>query len=263
MRQLARVKNMFKFGYLRPMQLRIHLPNLITAANAIFGLLAILSVFQNLFEWTLIFFLFGMVCDFLDGWVARWVGATSELGAQLDSLADMITSGVLPGVLVYQLIRTQSSSYWDFSAADLGLEATFSLSTVGWVGLLLPLGAAYRLARFNIDTEQSKYFKGLASPANALFFVGYPLWVESTTLLPLKGLLIQPEIITFWVIFFVFIMNSPLRMFKLKFNTLYDKIYVAILFSGSILFFILFGVAAFSLSVLLYILLCLTRNVTL
>lgn len=242
------------------MQIRNHIPNLITAANALFGLLAILAVFQNRFEWALFFFLFGLLSDFLDGWVARLLGVTTDLGVQLDSLADMVTSGLLPGVLVYQLMRTQSPSYWNISFEELGLDAEFFLSKVGWVGMLLTLGVGYRLARFNIDTEQSKYFKGLASPAQALFFVGYPLLVDATALLPLKKLLIQPEVITFWVVFFVFLMNSPLRMFKVKFHSLNDLIYLSTLLVGVVLFFLFLGAATFSLSILLYILLCLIRN---
>lgn len=244
------------------MQIRKHIPNLITAANAVFGLLAILAVFQNRFEWALVFFLFGLLSDFLDGWVARLLGLTSDLGVQLDSLADMVTSGVLPGVLVYQLMRTQSPSHWNISLEEFGLDATFSLSMAGWVGMLLTVGVGYRLARFNIDTEQNKYFKGLPSPAHALFFVGYPLLVDATAFSPLKRVLMQPEVITFWVVFFVFLMNSPLRMFKVKFDTLYDRIYLIILSLGSVVLFFFFGIASFSLSILLYILLCLIRNVS-
>ena len=243
------------------MQIRTHVPNIITAANAGFGLLALLAVFQNRHEWVLIFFLLGLFSDFLDGMIARRLGVSSALGVQLDSLADMVTSGVLPGLLVYQLMRTQSPVYWDLSINMLGWDTVFSLSHIGWVGLLLPLGVGFRLGRFNIDTEQTKYFKGLASPANALFFIGYPFLVKGTYLESLRAFLLSPEVMTLWVVFFVFLMNSPLRMFKVSFTTPLDKIYCILLFLGSLLLFVFFGAAGFSLCILYYILLCLVRNV--
>ncbi|MGC6421460.1 MAG: CDP-alcohol phosphatidyltransferase family protein [Flavobacteriaceae bacterium] len=244
------------------MHLRAQVPNLITAANAVSGLLAILAVFQNRYEWALVFFLLGLFADFLDGWIARFLGVTSDLGVQLDSLADMVTSGVLPGLLVYQLMRSQSPLVWELASFFSEGEGGISLSQVGWVGILLPLGAAFRLARFNLDTDQKHYFKGLATPACALFFLGYPLLLQSPQLTPLKRMLSQPEVLTFWVVFFVFLMNSPLRMFKVKWLTWYDRIYLLGLILGSLLLFTFFGYGGFSLCILLYILLCLVRNVT-
>lgn len=245
------------------MNLRALLPNLVTAANAFFGMLGILAVFQNRFEWALLLFVLGVICDFFDGFLARLLGVTSPLGVQLDSLADLVTSGVLPGVLVYQLTRTQSDSYWDLTSFVLSDGGVFALSQSGLIGLVLTLGAAYRLARFNISTDQTHYFKGLATPANALFFLGYPALLSTPFLTPLHTLMSQTYTVAFFVLFFVFLMNSPLQMFKIKWKTKSDKIYGTLLVVGAILLFVNLGSAAFSLSVVWYLLLCLIRNVSL
>ena len=243
------------------MNLRALLPNFVTAANAFFGMLGILAVFQNRFEWALLLFVLGVICDFLDGFLARLLGVTSPLGVQLDSLADLVTSGILPGALVYQLARTQSDAYWDLTSLFLSDGGVFTLSQSGLIGLLLTLGAAYRLARFNISTDQTHYFKGLATPANALFFLGYPALLSAPVLAPLHTLLSHTYTVAFFVLFFVFLMNSPLRMFKIKWESKSDKIYTSLLVVGAILLFISLGSAAFSLSVVWYLLLCLIRNV--
>lgn len=246
------------------MNIRAQIPNLFTAANAALGILAIIAVFQNRYDWALVLFLIALLCDFLDGMLARSLGVSSELGVQLDSMADIITSGVLPGLMVYQFVRSQSDEYWEFTAALFQHQETLlSVSQAGAMGIVLSLGAAYRLARFNIDTEQTHYFKGLATPAMALFFMGYSFLIANPLLAPLRGLLSQPYVMVFWVLFFVFLMNSTLRMFKVKLKTNYDKIYIGLLSLGSLLLFVVFGFAAFSLAVILYLLLCLIRNVTL
>ena len=244
------------------MQIRSLIPNIITAGNAFFGLLAIFAVFQNHFEWALCFFLLGVICDFFDGLAARFLGVTSELGVQLDSLADMITSGVLPGLLVYQWLRTQSDGYWEGVLPFFSEGGQFTLSQAGLMGLLLTMGAGYRLARFNIATDQKDAFIGLATPANALFFIGYPLLVKAVPLGPIKIFVSSPTVLMVWVVFFVYLMNSPLRMFKIQWTTQFDRVYLLLLLVGTVGLFVLMGVAAFSLSVIWYILLCLIRNVT-
>lgn len=245
------------------MELRSLLPNLVTACNALCGMLGILSVFQNRFEWALLFFLLGIFCDFLDGALARLLQVTSPLGLQLDSLADLITSGVLPGVMVYQLLRSQSDAYWELLEPPFIEGGALTLSKAGVVGVFLTLGTAFRLAHFNVSKEQINYFKGLASPASALFFMGYPLLLSNPLLAPLYSLLSQTNILIFWTLFFVFLMNSPLRMFKIKYKSTYDQIYMGILGLGSLVLFYFFGWASFSLCVVWYLLLCLVRNVPL
>jgi CDP-diacylglycerol--serine O-phosphatidyltransferase len=106
------------------------------------------------------------VVDFLDGFVARIFKAASEMGKQLDSLADLVSFGVAPGLIVYQFLRLS------FSQEDGGID-----TSIGWLlpSLLLPCAAAWRLARFNLDKEQSFSFKGLPVPAAGIFIASLPL----------------------------------------------------------------------------------------
>lgn len=110
----------------------------------------------------------GAAFDVLDGLAARALGGGSALGAQLDSLADMVTFGVAPGVLLYQLLSNSFSWYWSIEALD-------PMIIVSIAALLIPIASAWRLAKFNIDTRQTEAFLGLPTPANALFWAGVVL----------------------------------------------------------------------------------------
>ena len=149
------------------------------------------------------------VIDFLDGFVARLLKASSELGAQLDSLTDVVSFGVAPGLIIYQFLRLC------FSQQEDGLD----VSTL-WLlpAFIVPCAGAYRLARFNIDTEQHYGFKGVPIPAAGLLIASFPLiyWFSNTTWL-IDILLNQ----WFWyaVIFIVsYLMVSKLPMMALKFK---------------------------------------------
>lgn len=116
-----------------------------------------------------------LACDFADGLVARLLGVSSEIGKQLDSLADMVTFGLVPGMMVYVIVNHQIVPA-DLVRDYLPSPWTGGLHQPGWyrflpyVGILIPLFSAYRLAKFNIDTRQTDHFRGLATPPNALFF---------------------------------------------------------------------------------------------
>lgn len=160
------------------------LPNIFTLLNLFFGCLAILFVLQNgivattiddtgtvlmLPEeiwWASAFIGIAAVIDFLDGFVARLLGATSEMGKQLDSLADVVSFGVAPAFIIYQFLRLSFAQHED------GLDIP-----TAWLApaFILPCAGAYRLARFNIDTEQSEGFKGVPIPAAGLLVASFPL----------------------------------------------------------------------------------------
>lgn len=128
------------------------IPNTLTLANLASGLLAVLAVFSGDIDVAAYLVGASLIFDFLDGFSARLLGVHSELGKQLDSLADLVTFGVVPGFVMYKLIGSAGSSeLWAFSA------------------LLIPLFSALRLAKFNIDTRQAHYFIGMPTPANAIF----------------------------------------------------------------------------------------------
>jgi CDP-diacylglycerol--serine O-phosphatidyltransferase len=160
------------------------IPNLFTLANLFFGCMAIVSIMQtgltvsydaggeNLVEiperiyMASIFIAIAAIVDFFDGFVARLLKVPSELGKQLDSLADVVSFGVAPGLIIYQFLRLS------FSQLEGGLEISTLLLLPAFI---VPCAGAYRLARFNIDTEQSYGFKGVPIPAIGLWIASFPL----------------------------------------------------------------------------------------
>lgn len=175
------------------------LPNIFTLLNLIFGCLAIVVTFQNgiiinetaegvqLIDipekiWLASLFIgVAAVIDFLDGFVARAFNAGSEMGKQLDSLADVVSFGVAPGMIIYQFLRLS------YAQDTYGVEVSMM-----WLlpAFLLPAAAAWRLARFNLDKSQSYYFKGMPVPAAGLLVASLPLiywnvneaWVQNLLL---------------------------------------------------------------------------------
>ncbi len=154
------------------------------------------------------------VVDFLDGFVARLFKATSEMGKQLDSLADVVSFGVAPGMIVYQFLRMSYAQQAD------GLD-----TNIIWLlpAFIIPCAGAYRLARFNIDTEQSYGFKGVPIPAAGLLIASFPLifWYSNTSFV--AQLFINKW---FWyavVIITSYLMVSTLPMQALKFKNLTVK----------------------------------------
>lgn len=201
------------------------IPNLFTLLNLVFGCLAIIATLQNGLIVTAningvqfldipekiwfasLFIGLAAVVDFLDGFVARLFKATSEMGKQLDSLADVVSFGVAPGMIVYQFLRLS------FAQQENGLDIS-----IIWLlpAFILPCAAAWRLAKFNLDTEQSYSFKGLPSPANGLFFASLPLiyWNDEA----FKSLLLNHWILYGLVILFSFLMVSRIPLMSLKFK---------------------------------------------
>lgn len=145
-----------------------HIPNIITLGNLTCGILSIISASQRDFEWSAYFIFLGLFLDFFDGFFARILKVDGEIGKQLDSLADMVTFGVAPGLLVYffsTFILQINTGPIEPSCS--GYDNPFQLA---YLGFLIPLLSAVRLAKFNISTNQSDQFIGMPTPANAIFF---------------------------------------------------------------------------------------------
>lgn len=136
------------------------IPNLITLGNLMCGVLACIHAVDGALDYAALFICAGIFFDFFDGLAARALGVSSPLGKELDSLADVITSGVAPGLMLFAFFR----DFCEFPLLFL-------------VGLLIPAFSAYRLAKFNLDTRQTHSFLGLPTPANALVWVGLALWL--------------------------------------------------------------------------------------
>jgi CDP-diacylglycerol--serine O-phosphatidyltransferase len=150
------------------------IPNLLTAGNLIGGILAIIFAITGKLEWSPYCIFISAIFDFLDGFVARILKVQSELGKQLDSLADMVTFGVAPGVIVMVMLSSWNSTLnqYDF----LSFESNTELMGIG---LIIPVFALFRLAKFNLDTRQTSSFIGLPTPAMTLFFAAIPILVIS------------------------------------------------------------------------------------
>lgn len=148
------------------MSITRHIPNLLTLFNLVCGTLSILSFAKGNIETAGLFVFAAAVFDFLDGFAARMLKAYSNIGADLDSLADVVSFGVAPGMILYHLISISHGR----PVAHLG-----SFDLVPLTALLIPAFAALRLAKFNNDPLQTDYFRGLPSPASGLFIASLPL----------------------------------------------------------------------------------------
>ena len=135
------------------------IPNLITLCNLLCGVFSCIFAYEETLHIAAFFICLGIFFDFFDGMAARLLGVASPIGKELDSLADVVTSGVAPGMILYVILDQISEWIW-----------------LRYLALLIPLFAAYRLAKFNLDTRQSHSFLGLPVPANALIWVGIALF---------------------------------------------------------------------------------------
>jgi CDP-diacylglycerol--serine O-phosphatidyltransferase len=148
-----------------------HLPNFITSLNLLCGCLAILSLAIGNPLDAAYLVIAAAIFDFFDGFAARLLKVSSPIGAELDSLADMVTFGVVPGMmLLHYLVQT---TQWHITGPSTFLEHPLLL-----VPLAVPVFSALRLAKFNVDTRQTDSFLGLPTPASALWVISIPLMIE-------------------------------------------------------------------------------------
>lgn len=206
------------------------IPNVFTLVNLFLGATAILYILQPgltyhadgdglvtipekmmIASW-LIFA--ASIIDFLDGFVARWMNACSEMGKQLDSLADVVSFGVAPGLMVVQFLR------FSYASTEGGLDISMAYLLPA---LLIPCAGAYRLARFNLDTSKSVGFKGIPIPAAGLLVASFPLVNWYATDAWVLDLLLNKWLWYGLIAFLSYGMVSTLPMLALKFNGLTIK----------------------------------------
>ena len=198
-----------------------HLPNVLTLLNLFCGSIAVLFAVQNHFVAAALFVFLGILFDFFDGFAARALKVQSELGLQLDSLADMVTSGLVPGIVMYKLISNAMDSatpefyeHWNYNMQLHGLEHSF----LPLFGLLITLASAYRLATFNLDEDQQTYFKGLPTPANTLLIISLPLIMEFQNSNFAATLILNPWFLIALTVLSCYLLNSKIKLFALKFK---------------------------------------------
>ncbi|HLK27426.1 MAG TPA: CDP-alcohol phosphatidyltransferase family protein [Puia sp.] len=207
------------------------IPNLFTLLNLFFGCIAIIFILQNGISilpgaegtqlvgmpekiWMAsLFIALAALVDFLDGFVARLFGATSDKGKQLDSLADVVSFGVAPGMILYQFLRMS------FMQQPDGLEIS-----ILWLlpAFIFPCAAAYRLAKFNVDSSQQYVFKGVPSPAAGLLIASMPLiyWYSSDSV---SQLLLNKWFLYTIILIVSYLMVSNLKLIALKFSDMSMK----------------------------------------
>ncbi|RZJ66097.1 MAG: phosphatidylserine synthase [Flavobacterium sp.] len=235
------------------MRLLRQLPNLITLLNLFSGCIALVFAFQENWLLALFFVALGIFFDFFDGFFARMFKASSELGLQLDSLADMVTSGVVPGVTMFFML-SRAVQLKGFSPAEPNL----------WIcllGFVITLGSCFRLAKFNIDTRQTNSFIGLPTPANALFILSLPLIREGDSLI-LFELFMDTYVLLGITAFSAFMLNAEIPLFSLKFKklSLKENATQIIFLSLAILLLAFFRYAGIALTILTYIAMSVITN---
>ena len=229
-----------------------YLPNTLTSLNLVCGLLSIMFVMMGDVVSASYLIFIGAFFDFTDGFAARALNAYSELGKQLDSLADLVSFGIAPSIILfYEIINAMGLSFQSNFAENLSAGQFILLLSP----FLIVLASAFRLAKFNIDTKQELEFRGLPTPASGLFFASIPLVHYSDTIILGNKFINNPIFLFGFSIFISFLMVSNIPMFSLKIKNIKDKknIPVFILLALSLFLLIMFWLKAIFAIIILYI----------
>lgn len=233
------------------MSFKQHLPNTLTLLNLLCGVIAVLFAAINQLEVAAYFVFGGIFFDYFDGFTARLLKVQGELGKQLDSLADVITSGVVPGIVMFQLIR-QSLGQW---TEPIWFTSVDKLNWLPFLGLIIPLASAYRLANFNIDTRQTSSFIGLPTPALSIFVLSLPLIMAQESSPLIDYMFKNPTTLILITLIGSYLLNAELPMFALKFKTyqLKENLIKYFFLMLSLLLLVGFHYTAIPLILILYI----------
>lgn len=207
-----------------------NIPNMFTAANMMSGFLAILLALIGRIDLAPLAIFAGAIFDFLDGFLARKMGVAGPMGKQLDSLADMVTFGVAPGIIMLVIMSMnvqqflEGGRHFELIAFDF-VEYIYLLTSgeinyaVPFFALLIPFFSIFRLAKFNVDLRQTDRFIGLPTPANTLFFMTFPLVlaygnVEYTETI---ATIFKPEFLATLCLVMSILLVAEIPLFALKF----------------------------------------------
>jgi CDP-diacylglycerol--serine O-phosphatidyltransferase len=216
-----------------------NIPNIITAANLFTGAVGVYFASQFEFEWVAFCIVLAAVFDFLDGMLARLLKVHSEIGKQLDSLADMVTFGFLPSYVLFQFLQVNEAGILSFTA------------------FLIAVFSAFRLAKFNIDTRQSEEFIGLPTPANALF-IGFMIYLKDIE--RFSFLFETPALLIISIVFsMLLVVELPMIALKFKNLKLGENIFRYLTILIAVILISIFQFSAVSVVILLYILLSIIK----
>ena len=229
-----------------------YIPNILTSFNLVCGVLSILFVMSGQQAIAAYLVFIAAFFDFTDGFAARILNAYSDLGKQLDSLADLISFGVAPGmILLHEILNAGNLSIRNMTWGSLSAGQVFLFSAPFFV----ILASAFRLAKFNIDTEQTSEFRGLPTPASGLFFASIPLVRYSDMFISKNTLFNEPVFFLILSVLFAFLMVSDIPMLSLKIKNIKatKNIPVFILLILSIILLLMFSLKAVFAIIILYI----------
>lgn len=209
-----------------------HIPNAITCANLFSGCIGIVYAFNGDLKTVAFFVILSGIFDFFDGFAARLLNVKSEIGKELDSLADVISFGFLPGVIIFQLLKIEHTGYLPYLA------------------FLIPVFSALRLAKFNIDTRQTEEFIGLNTPMNTFFIISLPYLADEFGFITNSWFLISIVLVLCWLLV------SEIRLFSMKIDNLSwrDNKYKFIFLILSVVSLAFIQFAAIPIVLILYIL---------
>ncbi|OYQ32127.1 phosphatidylserine synthase [Flavobacterium cyanobacteriorum] len=241
------------------MALKKHIPNLITLLNLASGLIALVYAFETNLQMAFFWVCMGIFFDFWDGFFARIFKAQSPIGLQLDSLADMVTSGVVPGVAMFQLLVNINDMHEEY---NLAAENNY-MGILPYFGFIITLASCYRLAKFNVDSRQTDSFIGLPTPANALFIMSLPIILHHTGG---EGWIFEslsnPYVLVGISLLSAYMLNAEIPLFSLKvkyFNWEHNKTqFIFLIVSVLLLFF--FQYLGIPLIILFYVVLSALTN---
>jgi CDP-diacylglycerol--serine O-phosphatidyltransferase len=237
-----------------PLTITKHIPNFITSLNLFSGCIGITAAFNGHLEAASCFIALSAVFDFMDGMAARLLHVKSEIGKQLDSLADVISFGLLPGVILFELMKM---------SANLPGDTNNILNPFPYLAFILPVFSALRLAKFNIDLRQTESFLGVPTPATAIVFGSLPLVLQQAAskdyLQFVAAGIGNYYVLALTTIIFCALLVSEIPLFALKFKNLSwaDNKAQFILIAFAVLSIVLLGFAGLPLTIIAYILLSL------
>ena len=223
-----------------------HIPNAVTCCNLFSGCIACVMAFEANYTWAMFFIVLGAIFDFFDGMLARLLKAHSPIGKELDSLADDISFGIAPALMVFAFLKEPGLEFPAF-LADIR-------AYIPYVAFLLAVFSGLRLAKFNVDERQTSSFIGLPTPGNALFWGS--LIVGGNTFIQAH---ISGIYVILLILIFCYLLVSEIPMFSLKFKNLSwkDNKLTFIFLLGAVLLLIFLGISGFAATIVWYILLSL------
>ena len=227
-----------------------NLANILTLGNLFSGCVGIIHLINGDYQATAFCIIISLVLDFFDGFIARAMNSSSNLGGQLDSLADMVSFGFLPGVVMMKMLEPFGNQFF-------GIELPFDIK---YFGFLITLFSCLRLAIFNLDDDQKYYFKGLNTPSNTILIFG--IYLLTTPYFPFQNYTeneLSMLILTLITIISSWLLISPIKMIAMKFKSkqLRDNYPKLALLIGGIFILLIFKTVGIPLVIIYYILISL------